>query len=132
MEVEIIFDKKKLLVSKTDTDGNILFANDNFCEVSGYSVEELMARPHNIIRHHDMPKWAFEDLWLTIKLGKTWLGFVKNKSKHGGYYWVFARVYGVTNRNGEKEYISVRESITEEEKIKYTKFYKKNYIVKPK
>ena len=81
------------IVSKADTKGIITFVNQKFCELSGYKEEELLGKPHSILRHPDMPKEAFADMWYTIKeLKKTWRGKVKNKKKDGGYYWVEATI----------------------------------------
>jgi aerotaxis receptor len=89
-----------------------------------FSVDELEGKPHNIIRHPDMPKAAFKDLWETIKSGKTWKGFVKNRTKNGNIYWVFATVFPYVNSKGEKGYISVRKMVTREEVEKYDALYK--------
>lgn len=121
---EIQLDTKAFLVSETDTKGIIRFANDEFCHYAGYSVEELIGKPHNIVRHPDMPRAAFKDLWSTIKSGKRWRGFVKNRAKNGDYYWVFATVYPFTSCDGEAGYISCRRVISEMEKEKYEKLYR--------
>ncbi|WP_297444048.1 PAS domain-containing protein [Sulfurimonas sp.] len=121
---EIVLDKKAFLVSETDTKGIIRFANDEFCHYAGYSVEELIGKPHNTVRHPDMPRAAFKDLWATVKSGKKWRGFVKNSTKDGNYYWVFATVYPFTSCDGEPGYISCRRTISQEEKEKYEKLYK--------
>ena len=71
------------IVSEADTRGVITYANKKFCEVSQYTLDELLGKPHNIIRHPDMPKSAFKDLWDTIKTGKIWQGEVKNRRKDG-------------------------------------------------
>lgn len=81
------------LVSQTDEKGRILFANDDFCKIAGYTLEDLIGQPHSIVRHHDMPKAAFKSLWDTVSHGKIWDGYVKNKTKDGGFYWVYATVY---------------------------------------
>ncbi len=75
---EIILDDYAFLVSETDERGIINFASDDFCRIAEYSVDELIGKPHNILRHPDMPKEAFKDLWETVKKGKMWRGFVKN------------------------------------------------------
>ena len=113
---EIALPKEMLIVSETDTKGNIIFANKDFCTIAGYTLEELVGKPHNILRHPDMPKVAFQDLWDTIKKGKIWNGIVKNKVKDSSkYYWVNATVYESKNQSGEKRYISVRVKPTKEE-----------------
>ena len=74
------------LVSETDAKGIITFANKEFCDVAEYNLDELMGKPHNLVRHSDMPKAAFADLWDTVKKGIVWQGYVKNKTKSGGFY----------------------------------------------
>lgn len=90
---EYVLEDTDFLVSQTDGKGNILFANDDFCKIAGYKLEELIGKPHNIVRHEDMPRKAFKDLWDTVQKGKIWTGYVKNKTKTGGYYWVYSTVY---------------------------------------
>lgn len=97
-----------ILVSTTDTGGKILEANDAFLEIAGYSREELVGQPHNIIRHPDMPKEAFRDLWTDLKAGRPWSGYVKNRSKNGDHYWVLASVTPVMEDGAIKGYMSVR------------------------
>lgn len=89
---EILFEKDRLIVSKTDPKGYITYANEFFCSVCLYSKRELKGVNHNIVRHPDMPKIAFKLMWDTIKSGKTFKGLVKNLAKDGRYYWVFAEV----------------------------------------
>jgi aerotaxis receptor len=89
-----------------------------------YDVDELEGQPHSIIRHPDMPKAAFKDLWTTIKRGDTWRGFVKNKTKNGNFYWVYAMAFPYSNSKGEKGYISVRKMATVDETKKYEKIYR--------
>ncbi|AUL23066.1 hypothetical protein BTL50_09830 [Bordetella holmesii] len=78
------------LISRTDIQGRIVYANPAFVEVSGFERDELIGQPHNIVRHPDMPSEAYEDLWDTLQRGQSWLGVVKNRRKDGGYYWVLA------------------------------------------
>ncbi len=104
------------IYSITDTKGVITFANKNFAQLSEYSQEELVGKPHNIVRHPDMPKEAFRDLWETIKQGIPWRGTVKNRKKYGGYYYVNAYIFPIFGRDGEcEEYVSFRDDITEQE-----------------
>ena len=77
------------IVSSTDLKGIITYANRKFCEIAGYTKSELTGKNHNIVRHPDMPKAAFKELWDTIQVGKEWTGVVKNLRKDGKYYWVF-------------------------------------------
>ena len=115
LEREIELDKDTIIVSETDKKGKIIYANDDFCKICGYSKDELIGKPHNIVRHPDMPKVAFADLWNTIKSGKQWQGIVKNRAKDGSYYWVHARVYPSKKIDGEIRYISVRIKPTTDE-----------------
>ena len=80
------------IISHTDDKGRITFVNDDFAEISGYVVDELIGQPHNILRHPDMPAEAFRDLWATVKAGRPWAGVVKNRCKNGDHYWVRASV----------------------------------------
>ncbi len=89
---EVELEDGDLLVSRTDADGTITFANKKFVEISGYSEEELVGAPHNLVRHPDMPVAAFADLWSTIRAGQPWEGLVKNRTKSGDHYWVRANV----------------------------------------
>lgn len=86
---EIPLDSKKYIISETDAKGKITYCNDYFIEISGYTKEELIGSPHNIVRHPDMPKVVFKLLWETIKGGKNINAIVKNLAKDGRYYWIF-------------------------------------------
>lgn len=97
-----------LLVSKTDTGGRITFVNDAFTAISGFSEQELLGAPHNLIRHPDMPKEAFADLWATVKAGRPWEGLVKNRCKNGDHYWVRANVTPLVENGQVTGYISIR------------------------
>ena len=105
---EIVLREDAFLVSETDLKGVITFANDEFIKVAGYTKEELLGKNHNIVRHPDMPKAAFADLWQTIKAGKTWTGFVKNRAKNGDFYWVYATVVPTKGCDGSPTYLSSR------------------------
>ena len=85
---EIKLSSKRYIVSKTDAKGIILYGNDYFVEISGYTEKELVGQPHSIVRHPDMPKIAFKLMWDRIKQGKNFLAVVKNLAKDGSYYWV--------------------------------------------
>lgn len=121
---ELKLSRDSFLLSETDEKGIIRFANDEFCKIAGYRLEELIGQPHNIVRHSDMPKAAFEDLWKTVKSGKSWKGFVKNKTKSGDFYWVFATVFPFTSCDGSMGYISCRRMASEVEIEKYKNIYK--------
>lgn len=89
LDVEIELDPKRYIVSETDAEGKITFCNNYFMEVSGYTKEELIGQPHNILRHPDMPKVVFKLLWVMISTGHNINAVVKNLAKDGRYYWVF-------------------------------------------
>jgi len=103
LDKEIVFSKKKFIVSKTDTKGNILFINKNFSEISGYSEKELMGMPHNVSRHPDMPRAIFFLIWNSLKMGHEVSGVIKNLAKSGEYYWVIADFSIKRNHQGEIE-----------------------------
>jgi aerotaxis receptor len=89
-----------LIVSSTDLKGIITYANRTFCKIAGYTKEELTGKNHNIVRHPDMPKAAFKELWDTVKDGKEWTGIVKNLRKDGLYYWVYSHITPIMDNNG--------------------------------
>lgn len=121
---EMKLTSESFLLSETDEKGIIRYANEEFCEYAEYTLEELVGQPHNMVRHPDMPKAAFKDLWETVKSGKSWKGFVKNKTKTGKYYWVFATVFPFTACDGSKGFISCRRKAAESEVEKYEALYK--------
>ncbi len=89
-KTEVFF--KDLIVSKTDVTGRITYANKQFLDVAGYTEAEILGAPHSIIRHPDMPRAVFKLLWDTIMEGREIFAYVKNMSKRGDFYWVFAHV----------------------------------------
>ena len=109
------------LVSETDEKGIIRFANDDFCKIAEYDLDDLIGQHHNWVRHDDMPKLAFKDLWQTVQRGEIWTGFVKNKTASGGYYWVYATVYPFESSKG---YLSCRRKASDEEIRVHTDLYK--------
>ncbi len=100
IDSEVLFDGRSL-ISETDTKGIITFVNRKFVEMTGYSKEEAIGQAHNILRHPDMPKAAFEQMWSTIKSGTTWEGYVKNLRKDGKYYWVIVNIIPKLDEKGE-------------------------------
>ncbi|WP_448555680.1 methyl-accepting chemotaxis protein [Thalassotalea montiporae] len=109
MSKEQRFSEQDILLSTTDLNSHIKYANDSFCNIAGYELDEMIGQPHNMVRHPDMPKAAFKNLWSYIKDGKPWMGLVKNRCKNGDYYWVNAYVTPIKNEKGEVyEYQSVR------------------------
>jgi aerotaxis receptor len=107
-DTEYNMEDGKPIVSKTDLKGTITYVNPYFVEVSGFSKEELIGAPHNLVRHPDMPQEAFEDLWKSIKAGQPWTGMVKNRRKNGDFYWVVANVTPVMENGRTSGYMSVR------------------------
>jgi aerotaxis receptor len=98
----------QMLVSATDLKGRIQYCNPAFVAVSGYTREELIGQPHNVIRHPDMPAEAFADMWNTIREGRPWTALVKNRRKNGDHYWVRANVTPVSEKGAVVGYLSVR------------------------
>lgn len=123
IETEVPDDE--LIISRTDLKGIITYANDTFCEISGYDEDELIGQAHNIVRHPDMPITAFTDMWNTIQNKKQWIGIVKNLRKDKGFYWVKAIVSGVYKNNELVEFKSLRTPISYETKLKHQKLYDK-------
>ncbi|MDD5051899.1 MAG: PAS domain S-box protein [Sulfuricurvum sp.] len=116
----------RAIVSETDTKGVITYANRKFCEISGYTIDELIGEPHNIIRHPDMPKAAFALMWKTILSGASWHGLVKNLRKDGRYYWVDTEVTCSYDNNGKlKGYMAARKPASRTNIIEATALYKK-------
>ncbi len=105
---EYVLDDETVLISRSDLEGNVTYASAAFVKVSGYSRDELMGSPHNMIRHPDMPEAAFRDFWHTIKAGNTWQGLVKNRRKNGDHYWVNATVAALRDGDRIVGYTSVR------------------------
>ena len=105
---EWFFSSNEYILSETDEKGFIIYANDIFCEMAGYALDELIGQPHNLIRHQDMPRIAFKGLWDDIQTKGFWTGIVKNLRKDGGYYWVHATVMRRIHADGSVTYLSVR------------------------
>lgn len=105
---EWFFSNNSYILSETDEYGIIIYANQIFCDLAGYNLEELIGQPHNIIRHSDMPKVAFKSLWDDIQSKGFWTGIVKNLRKDRAYYWVHATVLRRIKNHGEITYLSVR------------------------
>lgn len=96
------------ILSTTSPQSHITYVNPDFIKVSGFTEEELLGQPHNIVRHPDMPSAAFEHMWATLKSGRSWMGLVKNRCKNGDHYWVSAYVTPITKNGNAIEYQSVR------------------------
>ena len=120
---EVTFSEHEQLISTTDLNGVITYANDNFCRIAGYSKEELLGQPHNMVRHPNMPKAAFADMWRKLKQGDSWRGLVVNRCKNGDYYWVDAYVTPIYENNKIIGYQSVRVSPTQAQKAAASTLY---------
>lgn len=115
--------KDELIVSRTSLDGIITYANEAFAIISDYEVHELIGKSHNIVRHPDMPKAVFTELWESIKKNGKWSGVIKNLRKDKGFYWVYAEVSSVLKDGKLVEYKSIRTPISFEDKKKYQNKY---------
>ncbi len=107
-DIEYQLTDETLIVSKTDLKGKLTYFNDQFVAASGFTEQELIGQPHNIIRHPDMPPEAFANLWETLKAGKPWAGAVKNRRKDGGFYWVLASATAIWENGHVVGYMSIR------------------------
>ncbi|WP_020484371.1 PAS domain-containing protein [Methylomonas sp. MK1] len=112
-EVELGDDE--LIFSKTDLNGNIALINHTFVKISGFSAAELLGKPHNVVRHPDMPSEAYADLWENLKAGRPWAGLVKNRCKNGDYYWVVANATPIFDNGKVITYMSIRHKPTREQ-----------------
>src|SRR5471032_1236027 len=122
-DTEINLSDTETIVSTTDLQGNISYANPYFIAVSGYSAEELIGAPQNILRHPDMPVEAFADFWATIRSGRSWSGMVKNRCKNGDYYWVLANVTPVVEDGVVVGYMSVRTKPSRQQVVQAAALY---------
>ena len=105
---EVTFPAEQKLISSTDLKGIIRHCNQAFVDISGFSREELIGQPHNIVRHPDMPAAAYENMWQHLKAGRPWMGMVKNRCKSGDYYWVSAYITPLVENGKITGYESVR------------------------
>ncbi len=107
IDEEYVFDHG-LIISSTDLKGIITYANRKFCEIAGYTRDELKGKNHNIVRHPDMPKAAFQEMWDIIQSGEEWTGVVKNLRKDGKYYWVYSHIAPTINDGETIGYAAAR------------------------
>ena len=119
--------ENRFIYSRTDKKGVITEVNDLFVELSGFSREELIGSAHNIVRHPDMPQVAFQDLWDTIHTGASWNGYVKNRRKDGGFYWVHAFNTPIRENGEVLGYESVRRKVPDAMKAHLERAYKRLY-----
>ena len=123
-QYEYPLDDDTTLMSTTDLHSYMTHTNDTFVQVSGFTLQELLGQPHNIVRHPDMPKAAFADMWYTLQKGEPWSGIVKNRRKNGDHYWVRANAVPMV-RNGQMTgYMSIRTRATEDEVAAVEPLYK--------
>ena len=121
--VEKVFADSANILSTTDTKGSITYVNEDFINISGFTIDELIGKNHNMVRHPDMPPAAFEDLWSTIKGNNSWMGMVKNRCKNGDHYWVSAYVTPITENGEINEYQSVRSKPDADDVARADKLY---------
>lgn len=122
--IERHMNENDYLVSKTNAKGVIIYVNQPFIDISGYSKQELIGQAHNLVRHPDMPPGAFEDLWKTIQQGKPWSGLIKNRAKDGSFYWVYANVAPIYESGQITGYMSVRSKPTREQILEAEALYR--------
>ncbi|MEI9538590.1 methyl-accepting chemotaxis protein [Enterobacter cancerogenus] len=121
---EYPLDDDTTLMSTTDLHSYMTHTNDTFVQVSGYSLQELIGQPHNLVRHPDMPKAAFADMWYTLQKGEPWSGIVKNRRKNGDHYWVRANAVPMVRQGQMTGYMSIRTQATAEEIAAVEPLYK--------
>jgi PAS domain S-box-containing protein len=121
--VEYPITDETLIVSKTDLKGKLTYFNDQFVQASGFTEQELMGQPHNIIRHPEMPPEAFDNLWTTIKEGKPWAGAVKNRRKNGDFYWVLASATPTYENGQVTGYMSIRTRLPADQREEAERVY---------
>ncbi|CAI8780884.1 MULTISPECIES: PAS domain-containing methyl-accepting chemotaxis protein [Kosakonia] len=119
-----MLDDDTTLMSTTDLQSYITHANDAFIHASGYTQNELLGQPHNLVRHPDMPKAAFADMWYTLQQGEPWSGIVKNRRKNGDHYWVRANAVPMVRNGKVTGYMSIRTEAKDEEIAAVEPLYK--------
>ena len=121
-----------ILLSTTDTQSHITYVNQSFCTVAGFELDTMLGKPHNMVRHPDMPPHAFEDMWRCIKKGEPWKGIVKNRCANGDHYWVDAYVSPISVNGKVVEFQSVRTKPTRDQvkraEIAYAELNKKGSV----
>ncbi len=122
---EWFYPEEGYILSETDENGIILYANELFCEVAGYDASELVGQPHSIVRHPDMPRAAFKGLWEDLRSKGFWTGLVKNRRKDNGYYWVYATALRRVGQEGRITYLSIRTKPSRSEVEAIEKVYAK-------
>ncbi len=105
-----------LIVSRTDLKGRLTYVNGDFIDAAEFTTDELIGKAHNIVRHPDMPPEAFENLWETLKAEKPWVGAIKNRRKHGGFYWVLATASPIRENGQVTGYTSIRTKLAADQR----------------
>ena len=125
VDEEYIFEGD-VIISQTDLEGIITYANRAFCNASGYKVDELIGESHSINRHPDMPKAVFAKMWETIQGGQAWNGIIKNRRKDGHYYWVETEILPTKDENGTiTGYIAARKEASRKDILETQETYQK-------
>ncbi|MCL2160365.1 MAG: methyl-accepting chemotaxis protein [Betaproteobacteria bacterium] len=124
-DIETLLPEGEFIYTRTDLKGQIVEANDAFVKICGFSTDEMIGQPHNMVRHPDMPPEAFEDMWRDLKVGRPWRGLVKNRCKDGGFYWVVANASPVRENGQVVGYQSVRGRPSREEVAATEAIYKR-------
>jgi PAS domain S-box-containing protein len=122
-DIEYPLTDETLIVSKTDLKGKLTYFNDQFVQASGFTEQELIGQPHNIVRHPDMPAEAFGNLWDTLKAGKPWAGAVKNRRKNGDFYWVLASATPIYEGDHVTGYMSIRTKLPADQRAEAEQVY---------
>jgi len=120
---EVLYEDLYLL-SETNEKGIITYVSDSFARIAGYSVEEMIGQPHNMVRHAEMPRAAFKSLGDDVQKKGFWTGYVKNARNGGGHYWVYATVLRHIDENGKVNYVSIRTKPSRDEVAKHDQLYK--------
>ena len=123
--IETEVPQEEIIISRTDLDGIITYANEMFCEINGYKEDELIGKPHSLIRHPDMPSSTFAEMWNKIQNKQQWTGIIKNLRKDKGFYWIKSIVSGVYKNGKLVEYKSLSTPVSYEEKLQHQKLYDK-------
>ncbi len=113
---EYLVSDETLIVSRTDLKGKLTYVNQDFIDAAEFTSEELIGKPHNIVRHPEMPPEAFENLWDTLKLGKPWVGAIKNRRKNGGFYWVLATASPIRQNGQVTGFTSIRTKLAADQR----------------
>ena len=123
MNKEIKIEEYDFLVSEISKEGLIRFASDDFCKISGYSLDELFGQDLKMIYHEDMPKEILSNLWDTIEKGETWVGYLKNVTKDGNFFWTYTNIYPFESSDGSTGYLSCRKKASDNEIKTYSLKY---------